>query len=291
MEEKKELRKVLQVRKLGSVIAIFLGLIGMQMAAYILYVLGVFLRSFWKQGDFVAALDTIARSGDDGLGNINIWLSVISACLCLVWCGALYRRSFWRQKPFSYRKAFGGKRIPGIVSVAFGSCVLLTLLVSVLASLIPSAFTGYNQVMDQLDYRSSTITSVYVLLIGPVSEEIIFRGAMMDRLKLAFPFWTANIIQAAFFGLYHMNFIQGVYAFCLGIILGLILEVTGTILGNIAAHVIFNGTSMLLGLFSGGDGILGVLQWIFLMVTGITALVWGISYFLRGCSFCTGNSQ
>jgi hypothetical protein len=34
------------------------------------------------------------------------------------------------------------------------------------------------------------------------------------------PFWVANILQAVLFGIYHMNPLQGIYAFFIGLFLG-----------------------------------------------------------------------
>ncbi|MFQ7713992.1 MAG: type II CAAX prenyl endopeptidase Rce1 family protein [Agathobacter rectalis] len=38
--------------------------------------------------------------------------------------------------------------------------------------------------------------------------------------RKALPFALANLMQAALFGLFHLNWIQGIYAFALGIVLG-----------------------------------------------------------------------
>jgi hypothetical protein len=126
---------------------------------------------------------------------------------------------------------------------------VLTLLLNVLAAMLPHAFEAYSELMEPLMDGSVRLTVLYVLLIGPVSEELIFRGALLDRFHLAFPFLAANALQAALFGIYHMNLTQGVYAFCLGFVLGLIRYVTGSILANMLAHILFNATSYALDLF------------------------------------------
>ena len=102
--------------------------------------------------------------------------------------------------------------------------------------------------MSNFSTSSPWLTYCYVLLIGPISEELIFRGAILDRLYLAFPFWTANLLQALLFGIYHMNLVQGIYAFVLGAVLGLVRVSTGTISASIGTHIIFNATSYVLQL-------------------------------------------
>lgn len=249
-ETKKEqvLWRKVQVSKCIRVILIFMGILLMQLAAYMLCVLGYVLFHV-QEGKSAARLalelnNYMTESGS----SLLIWVSALSALLCLVWCGILYRKSEWRQPDFSYRRALSAKRMLGAAGIGFGGCIVLSFLLGILISLFPGAFASYRRLMSGLDMENSLITVVYVLLIGPVSEEVIFRGAIMDRLKIAFPFWLANLLQAALFGLYHMNFVQGAYAFCLGLALGLVGEVTGSVLAAILTHVVFNTTSQLAGM-------------------------------------------
>ena len=45
-----------------------------------------------------------------------------------------------------------------------------------------------------------------------------------------------------------MNVIQGLYAFALGILLGMVVQVTGTIFASMIMHITFNSTSIGLSL-------------------------------------------
>ncbi|MFQ6806449.1 MAG: lysostaphin resistance A-like protein [Lachnospiraceae bacterium] len=45
-------------------------------------------------------------------------------------------------------------------------------------------------------------------MFAPVVEELIYRGLTLKIFQKAFPFWAANVMQAALFGLMHMNLIQ-----------------------------------------------------------------------------------
>ena len=65
---------------------------------------------------------------------------------------------------------------------------------------------------------------------------------------MAFPLWSANLLLALLFGIYHMNLVQGIYAFVLGAVLGLVRVSTGTIFASIGTHIIFNATSYVLQL-------------------------------------------
>jgi len=65
-------------------------------------------------------------------------------------------------------------------------------------------------------------------------------------LKKVVPSFTAIILQAIIFGIYHLNPVQGVYAALLGIVLGTVAEKTRSIWTAILVHVSFNSISTLL---------------------------------------------
>ena len=59
---------------------------------------------------------------------------------------------------------------------------------------------------------------LYIVVIGPICEELVFRGAVMRKLER----YGANfaiIVSSLLFGLYHLILFQAVYAFFIGIIL------------------------------------------------------------------------
>jgi membrane protease YdiL (CAAX protease family) len=62
----------------------------------------------------------------------------------------------------------------------------------------------------------------------------------MRLARKAFPFWVANFMQAFLFGVFHMNPLQGCYAFTLGLVLGYVCERGGSIYYAILFHFLFN---------------------------------------------------
>lgn len=106
---------------------------------------------------------------------------------------------------------------PGIRRI---SSVFTDLILTGVAAGFPELMKSYSQVMDNLGMNSPTILSaLYTLLLAPATEELIFRGLTLGILERAFPFWQANLLQAACFGLIHGNPVQGIYAFGAGLIL------------------------------------------------------------------------
>ncbi|HAG03815.1 MAG TPA: hypothetical protein DCG28_00115 [Lachnospiraceae bacterium] len=60
---------------------------------------------------------------------------------------------------------------------------------------------------------------LYVMLIGPICEEIMFRGFLLNSLK-KYGATFAIVVSSVFFGLFHENFVQAINAGMLGLLLG-----------------------------------------------------------------------
>ncbi|MCD8049708.1 MAG: CPBP family intramembrane metalloprotease [Clostridia bacterium] len=78
------------------------------------------------------------------------------------------------------------------------------------------------------------------IIVGPIFEEILFRGIVMTRLKSVMPAWLAILIQGIIFGASHMVLIQGIFTAVLGIIMGYIYHKTGKLSVSVAIHIVFN---------------------------------------------------
>ena len=86
---------------------------------------------------------------------------------------------------------------------------------------------------------------VSLAFLGPLLEEVLFRGAIQGVLMRFFgrP-WPAIIVAALVFGVFHMNPVQIVYATLLGIVLGWIYYRTGSLMSVIVGHVLNNSLAV-----------------------------------------------
>lgn len=82
-------------------------------------------------------------------------------------------------------------------------------------------------------------------LVGPAFEELLFRGIIFTGLRRKFSFGLALIIQALLFGLMHGNPWQFLYAFILGILLGLLVKWSGSISPAILLHIFINSSAVI----------------------------------------------
>lgn len=102
----------------------------------------------------------------------------------------------------------------------------------------------YQQVAEALYSGGIFLELIVVGVFGPVCEELIFRGLMFQRLCGYVKPVIAVLISSLMFGIYHGNIVQGVYAFCLGVVMALCYLRFQTLWAPILIHVVANITSV-----------------------------------------------
>ena len=113
----------------------------------------------------------------------------------------------------------------------------------------PDVMQNYTKVMENLGSGNPSLFSVfYVVITAPIVEEMLMRGLCLVILRKEFPFWVANIIQAFYFGMIHLNLVQGIYAFLLGMVLGAVVKRYGTLKASMYLHFVINFSGQLLSL-------------------------------------------
>ncbi len=129
-----------------------------------------------------------------------------------------------------------------------------------------------NPVEVLINNSNMYLNIAYVVLIGPIMEEIVFRKYLLNKLRW-FGDLPAILISGVAFGLFHMNLNQFLYATTLGFVFAYVALRTNTIRYNIILHIMINSIGILAAQIAlgGNAGILGVffLWIIFSIVMGI----------------------
>lgn len=81
-------------------------------------------------------------------------------------------------------------------------------------------------------------------IIGPASEEFVFRGVIYHGYKTSQRFVGSMLLSALLFGLTHLNFNQMSYAVLVGIVSVLLLEGSGSIFYSMLFHICINTTNV-----------------------------------------------
>ena len=116
--------------------------------------------------------------------------------------------------------------------------------------------------------------------LDPLVEEVVCRGLVYRRLRDYVGVWPAVLVSGLMFGIYHGNVVQGIYASVLGILMALLVEITGSLWASILFHVganfistFFSEFGVQLSQWNGGIGAVLFMGMCFLFFWG------GICYF------------
>ncbi|WP_237746068.1 CPBP family intramembrane glutamic endopeptidase [Bifidobacterium saguini] len=157
------------------------------------------------------------------------------------WLGGPHRDTYGEPNQLGRISQYGGGRMRAQWFLIFILLGLGVQSVVTLAQMGVSMFGGdlVSPTSESLNESSNTVTMwLYIGLLGPICEEVMFRGVLMKELKpLGKNF--AIVTSAFAFGLFHDDFVQGTFAFLFGLILGFV-AMEYSLVWSIALHIFNN---------------------------------------------------
>jgi membrane protease YdiL (CAAX protease family) len=125
-----------------------------------------------------------------------------------------------------------------LAGAAIGSVLGLNLLLE-LSGVVDKSGAYQGVVEDQ--YSASFWLGLIVFgVISPVAEELMFRGIIHNYLRRIMNLKLALLISSALFGIYHMNYVQGMYGFLMGCLIAYAYEYFGDFKMAVAVHAVAN---------------------------------------------------
>lgn len=122
-----------------------------------------------------------------------------------------------------------------MIPLGIAAAVALNQLVAVLP--LTKWFPRYSESVKPVMYRYSLVQGLLLYgVITPVIEEALFRWILFGRLKVYVSAVAAGVLSAIIFGIYHGNFIQGIYAFVFGLMLAFVYWRTDLVLSSVIMH-------------------------------------------------------
>jgi len=152
----------------------------------------------------------------------------------------------YRRSGSSSESVFPLRSVPswfvGAWFLLFAGGFLLTVDLGVLLQKVWTKPESFRVIDRELLSGSGTVVGAFlvVVLIGPVMEELLFRGVILHGFLANYPRRTAIVTSAALFGLYHLNPWQAVPAFVVGLLFASWRVTTGSLWPGIAGHVLGN---------------------------------------------------
>lgn len=130
-----------------------------------------------------------------------------------------------------------------IILVAATACLGGNQLLSI--SRLDVLFPGYMEIQKAIYGGNIVMKVLAAVILAPVVEELLFRGLVFKRLDKYVGKLPAMILSSLFFGVYHGNVVQGVYAFVIGMVFVFIYDKYKTLMAPILAHIFANFVSIL----------------------------------------------
>jgi membrane protease YdiL (CAAX protease family) len=130
-----------------------------------------------------------------------------------------------------------------LTTLACLSSILIIEYVQTLMSALPDLMESTFELL-----QSNWLGILFIAVLGPVLEELLFRGAITTVLLKKYSPTKAIILSALVFGLFHINPAQVVTATLIGLLLGWVYYKTASLIPCILIHILNNSLSVYLNL-------------------------------------------
>ncbi|MCL1797354.1 MAG: CPBP family intramembrane metalloprotease [Eggerthellaceae bacterium] len=168
-------------------------------------------------------------------------LAMVCEALALLWLLLLRGKQLFTFDLVAVNQKVNLAAIVKILVLMLGVACVSSLIDFALTPLFEQAGLSLTEFMEETFSMifSSPWGLVYVVVLGPIMEEIIFRGAILRKLA---PYGCnfAIVVSALLFGLYHMFLLQAFNAFFLGILLAYV-ALRYSLKWSMVLHIVYNG--------------------------------------------------
>lgn len=153
------------------------------------------------------------------------------------------RKRTLEDKQYFREKVLKLKPFAMIVIASCGLYYLSILIVAVIAAVSPGMMEEYTEMVDTALGGSQALAMLAAVILAPINEECIMRGLILKNLQRFFSTPAVVIIQAILFGLFHANWVQGIYVLPVGAALGYVAVKSRSVIPSIFMHLFYNTLS------------------------------------------------
>lgn len=204
----------------------------------------------------------------------------VSAVLFFV-VAALYvlleKRSFGALFPFD---KIGGKKLMMLCTIGITISLMCNLAPEMLSGVFGlfgiSNHGGDIDISGTGDAPSVLMYYLTVAIMPAFTEEFAFRGVILGSLR-KYSDGLALVVSSAMFALMHGNFVQIPFTFCCGLMFGLLMIKTNSMLPGMIVHFLNNGLSVTFDLLYQYDvmslNLVNLCYGVIIVITGVFALI------------------
>lgn len=216
----------------------YLGIyLGMQLLVAVPYIVLVIMRAVLEFGSDMDALVPAILTTVTENAVLLTTISGVATLLVLWLIFACRKRNFLREirlVPMRGKPVWALALLGPLANVCIASIL----------ALLPEAWVNsYNDTSSLLLGDMSPLFLVFVVLLAPAVEEVVFRGLVYTRLSRALPRPAALLLAAFVFGVMHQHPVWIVYTFLLGLLLCLAMDWYGSLWATLVLHLAFNASS------------------------------------------------
>lgn len=142
-------------------------------------------------------------------------------------------------------KNFARNVFYGIVGYVAALPVLVGTLALIVVAINITKYMPEKQPIVELFLKEKDTTflmysSLFAAVVGPIIEELFFRGFMYSALKKYVGIFWATALTASIFAMLHSNLAGFLPIMVLGIVLAYLYEKTGTLVSSMTLHIVHN---------------------------------------------------
>ena len=141
------------------------------------------------------------------------------------------------------------KKLHIFIMIYISAYIIGNFVLETLVKIFPNILENYSQFDAILSVDNLWLSIITIALLPAIFEELLFRGVIFTSFNKKYGAYIAIIVSALLFGIYHMNWVQGIYAFIFGMALAYIYLKSNSLFLPIIFHFINNLMSVLMDFY------------------------------------------
>ena len=136
-----------------------------------------------------------------------------------------------------------------LLMICIGTFIISNFTVNLLSNMFPKMIEQYSKFADVLSFDNLPLAVLVIAVLPAIFEELLFRGIIFTSFNKRYNPVVAILVSALIFGIYHMNWIQGINAFIMGLMLAYSYYKSKSLFVPIIFHFINNFISTLMSFY------------------------------------------
>ena len=193
----------------------------------------------------ISIIGTLILGSEDQFYEYAVIFLIIAAMICIPIYYRMYRKDW--EMAAEEKRVIPMENKDYLAIIICGAAIAVAMNNIIAVTPLPLIFDAFEETNEVLEGGGMLLQILSAGILGCIVEEISMRGVTYLRMKR---YWGKNkaiLWSAVVFGIYHLNVVQAVYAFVLGIFFAWVYERYQTLWASIAAHMSANLFVILLG--------------------------------------------